>query len=125
MTYTARMIPGKGIASRMHARRIGPVEELVGTALHPGTLNLKLDRAFDWGADHTELTIPDAKVWTNLAGEWFRSQVSVYPITVNGIEAWAMRLKRSRAGRHVVEVLAPVMLRDVLSAPVTVEHRPL
>jgi CTP-dependent riboflavin kinase len=115
------MKPGKGIASRMHARRIGPVEAITGP-LYPGTLNLVLDRRFDWGMAHHAVRIPDARDWSNLDGAWYESAARIYPVTVNGLGAWVMRLDRSRASKRLVEIVASVRLRDVVLSPVLVKH---
>lgn len=113
---------GTGIASRMHDRRIGPVERLVGVPLHRGTLNLTLDRPFDWAAEHVTLTLPDAKDWQDLDGEWFESPARVSPVLVGYHAAWAMRLDRSSAPANLIEVVAPVRLRDVVETLCIVRH---
>jgi CTP-dependent riboflavin kinase len=115
------MKSGKGIASRMHTRRIGPVEAITGP-LRPGTLNLVLDRRFDWGAAHHAVQVPDARDWSNLDGAWYESTARIYPVSVNGLRAWVMHLDRSRASKRLVEIVAAVRLRDVLEDPVTVAH---
>lgn len=122
MSYSGVTMHGRGIASRMHDRRIGPVEDAVGCELYPGTLNVSLSRAFDWGATHRQITVPDAADWNELDGEWRTGTLRLYPVAINGLAAWVMRLDRSRAPLSLVEIVAPVRLRDMVDGPVTLDH---
>lgn len=122
MIYRARMVNGTGIASRMHDRRIDPIQQYVGACLHRGTLNLSLDKPFDWAAPHEAITVPDAKNWQDLDGPWFESVARVYPVLVGYQRAWVMRLDRSSAPANTIEVVAPVRLRDVVETHCIVRH---
>jgi CTP-dependent riboflavin kinase len=120
--WVGQMRHGTGKATIMHERRGPALEEYAGTDLHPGTLNIVLDRPFDWSGAET-IAVPDAVSWADLDGEWFVSSASVQPISVGDMDAWAVRMERSRAPRNLIEVVAPVRLRDKLSGTVKVALR--
>jgi CTP-dependent riboflavin kinase len=120
--WRGRMVPGAGKATIMHERRGPALEEHVGVRIHPGTLNLTLDGPFDW-AGATEIPIPDAVSWADLDGEWFMSSARVQAVSVGGVDAWAVRMERSRAPRNLIEVVAPTRLRDKLTGTVRVAPR--
>jgi CTP-dependent riboflavin kinase len=116
MTYRGQMVDGTGRASRMHPHRGPAVEAFVGRRLYPGTLNVDLDRPFDWsGADRLE--VPTWAERDNLEGPWEPVGASVRFVRLNGVEAWALRLDTSNAPAHRVELWAPFRLRSLVDEP--------
>jgi CTP-dependent riboflavin kinase len=119
--YSATPLAGTGKATIMHTRRGPALEDLLGVALIPGTLNLRLDRPFDWSGA-SEVAIPDAVSWSALDGPWVTGQAHIQAVTVAGIPAWALRLHRSNAPTDLVEVLSSTHLRSrVPSWPAVLE----
>ncbi len=107
-----------GKATIMHARRGEALAAATGAEVSPGTLNLDLDQDFAWGAPHREAEVPDAEDWGDLGGPWATSTARLWPVWVSEggqcLPGWVMRLDRSRAPLHRVELIAAVSVRAML-----------
>ena len=115
MTYTATPRDGAGKAAVMHERRGAAIADAVGVDVVPGTLNVMLNRPFDW-AGAKVVPMPDAVSWSALDGPWLTSTARIKRVEVGGVEAWALRMERSRAPDRLLELVAPVRLRDAITS---------
>lgn len=121
VTYTAHPRRGLGRATKMHSRRGPTLSSICGTQIQPGTLNLSLDRPFDWSGAVPAI-IPDACSWSHLDGLWQISSARVAAVRLDDTPAWAVRLDRSGAPDTLVELVAAVILRDEITRwPATLE----
>ncbi|MEK9810323.1 MAG: DUF120 domain-containing protein [Candidatus Nanopelagicales bacterium] len=119
--YRGRVVSGKGIASDVHYRRMEAVEDAVGYPIHPGTLNVAIEPAFNWNAPHHVVRIPEAENWGNLRGAWGEGVARVYPVVVDDhLPAWVLRLD-SATSAHI-ELIAPLRLREHVGDVVEVVH---
>lgn len=116
--WTAEPLGGTGKASQMHDRRAPAFERFTGPGLVTGTLNARLDRAFDWTGAETIL-VPDAASWSDLDGPWIQSTARVQALTIGGVHAWAVRMERSKAPGELVELVSTARLRDAVEWPAT------
>jgi CTP-dependent riboflavin kinase len=127
VSWVGRVRSGAGGASKafVHAdeRRIGELEHILGFRPYPGTLNVSLDRAFDWRAPHLSgevLELVDRRA--GLDSEWAPRLVRLYPVRLDGnCRAWALRWDADRYRETFLELVAPTRLRDCVGATVTVE----
>lgn len=120
VSWVGRVRSGAGGASKafVHAdeRRIGELERILGFRPYPGTLNLVLDRPFDWNAPHLSgevLELVNRKA--GLDSAWAPRLVRLYPVILDGdIEAWALRWDSDWYGADFIELVAPTRLRDLV-----------
>lgn len=128
--YTGQVRVGAGGASKAfrHAndRRRHEVAALIGCVPVPGSLNVHLSEPFDWDAPAITGHVLDVqKRGHGLDVPWVPEPVRLYPVLVDGCEAWAFRFEKdaTRYPAHFIELVAPVRLRDHVGEWVRVEHR--
>lgn len=123
--HTLRGVPvaGAGGASKAFHyaddRRIGELTQILGFRPFPGSLNLKLDRQFDWDRGYVRAQLLDVRVRSQgLDSEWAPRWARFYPVILDGsVSAWAFRFEGETYAGHFMELIAPVRLRDSLAGP--------
>lgn len=117
--YKGKAQDGGAGASRAMAhercRRMLELKEILGYMPFPGSLNLSLDRPFDYSQPCIEAEVLNPQSVHNFDAPWVKEVFQFWPITIAGIEAHAVCMKRRhRAQRQptFMEVYAPVRLRD-------------
>jgi len=119
-TFTGRAKHGAGGASIafMHGRgaRMDAIRDILGFTPFPGSLNVDLDRNFEWGSGYFRADLMD---WRNRS-EGFDSPICIkkvrfYPVTVNDYHAYVMRFEKDDYAPNFVEIVADCKLRDVLA----------
>jgi SAM-dependent methyltransferase len=94
-------------------RRIKEVEEIVGWRAYPGSLNLHTQEPFDWDRGYYRSRVLDlVNRRTGLSGEWAPKWARLYPVTYCGVDALAFRFEGESYSPHLVELIAPVRLRE-------------
>jgi CTP-dependent riboflavin kinase len=115
------MIAGAGGATAAfeHAggRRIGEIAEVLGWRPFPGSLNVRLEVPFDWNDGYYRAEILDVvERGRGLDVEWRPRWARFYPVTIDGVDACAMRFEGERYPAELVELIAPWRLRDRLTS---------
>lgn len=120
--HRGRMTSGGGGASKAftHAdnRRINEIESILGVRMLPGTLNLNLDLPFTWHRDYYRAQLLETVDRSNLNADWKPRWARFYPITVNGIEAHAIRFEGETYRDNYLEVISVKRLRDAIEGEV-------
>lgn len=118
-SFVARVKPGAGGASKafMHAdgRRIEEIRRALGFAPFPGSLNLELEEPFEWNRGYYRTQILDVVNRRDLRGlnqEWRHRWCRLYPVRINGANAYALRFEGEKYRDTLVELIAAVRLRD-------------
>jgi hypothetical protein len=119
LSWTATLKPGAGGAAPAfeHAggRRIRELAAVLGWPPHPGSLNLALDRPFAWDRGYVRaqlLDVVDRKA--GLGSPWAPRWARLYPVTIAGHPAHALRFEGERYPETFVELIALVRLRDLV-----------
>ncbi len=108
---------GAGGASKAFShdnnRRVNELEEVLGCAMIPGSLNLQADEPFNWDRKYFRTQISDvADRKKGLASEWAPRWCRLYPVLLEGdILAYAMRFEGERYRDTLVELVSPTNLR--------------
>jgi riboflavin kinase, archaea type len=119
---TGTVTSGIGDLSRWMVFYADAYEAGTGVQLYPGSLNVLLSEEYHLPADPPIRLSPDA-----LGG---RVGMNIVPCTIGGIEAFVLRTDQNQAGlgdhgRDIIEIGAPVRLRDALGLsdgdPVSIE----
>lgn len=98
-------------------RRIGEIGYALGWRPYPGSLNVRLDQPFDWNDRHYRAEILDVvQRGRGLEVEWSPRWVRFYPLTIDGVDACAMRFEGERYPPDLLELIAPWRLRDRLTS---------
>jgi len=96
-------------------RRRRELATLTGELPFPGSLNVRLTRAFDWTLPHITGAVLDVvNRRSGLNSPWVHRTARLYPVTVNGHNAWVFRFDGDTYPESFVELIAPIKLRDVL-----------
>jgi SAM-dependent methyltransferase len=124
-SYAGVAVDGAGGASKAfrHAdfRRSAEIGRALGFMPYPGSLNIRLDRDFDWARNYYRTQILDVKDRAaGLDSEWAERWCRFYPVEVNGIQAHAMRFEGESYHADFIEVVAPMRLRSFLPENVQV-----
>ena len=124
VTWTGAVRSGAGGASAafLHAngRRMDEIEAAIAVRPYPGSLNVHLSSPFDWTAPHIRAQVLDVvRRGQGLFVEWAPRTARLYPVTVDGVEAWVFRFVGERYDAAFVELVAPVRLRDHVDNVVT------
>lgn len=99
-------------------RRIAEVESILGFRPVPGSLNLRLDHAFDWDEGYYRSQVLDvADRSAGLNSKWVPRWARFYPLTIDGVNAWAFRFEGEKYGQDFLELIAPERLRDKVKGP--------
>ncbi len=124
------MEPGAGGATKAfqyaEGRRAHEIKRLLGFLPVPGSLNVKLDSAFDFGRDYYRAEILDVKVRAaGFESAWEPRPCRFYPLKINGFHAFAMRFEgEANYADNFVEIIAPVRLRDMIEGVKVTLERP-
>lgn len=99
-------------------RRIREIEAALGFRPYPGSLNLVLERPFDWDDGYYRAQILDVKDRSaGLDSEWVPRWARFYPLPLGAVTTFAFRFEGERYDNRFMELIAPVRLRDVLDGP--------
>ena len=105
-----RVSSGRGDLSLWMTKYAETYARVVGVRLFPGSLNLVLDH---------EWVLPPERIRIEPSEYGGRVGMNIVPCAIGGIEAFILRTDQNEAGtghhdRHVLEIAAPVRLRDAL-----------
>ncbi len=96
-------------------RRINEIQRILGMRPIPGSLNLSVDE-FDWDWGYYRARLLDAVDRltgpNGFEGTWAARWCRFYPLTMNGVRAWAMRFEGDTYPPEFVELIADVRLMD-------------
>lgn len=99
-------------------RRMREIERALGWQPVPGSLNVRLDRAFGWDDGYFRAQILDVKDRSKgLDSEWEPRWARFYPLTIDGEDACAFRFEGEKYDPAFLELIAPDRLRDLVSGP--------
>ncbi len=105
-------------------RRMKVLKELLGEQMFPGTLNVKCESPFWWERDYYRGQVWDVKDRrAGLDSEWALRWARFYPVSVNGIDAWAFRCEGERYPDNFVELISKDRLRDKIKSEVTIDGK--
>lgn len=104
---------GKGDAARWLRRFAAVYADALDIPLHPGSLNVRLDNSFDWSA-------PELGDWTvrlDLRPHGGEREVVMIPCVLPDLDGtpgwlWTTTVTASRPPSPLVEIVAPVHLRE-------------
>jgi hypothetical protein len=120
--YNASPVDGAGGATKAflfaEERRSKEIEGILGFKPFPGSLNMVLDKSFDWDHKYFRsqvLDVKDRKQGIN--SEWTPRWARFYPVEMEGQDAWAFRFEGERHPDNFVELIAPIRLRDFIKGP--------
>lgn len=119
---TGTIVDGAGGATAAfeyaNGHRIRAIAEILGWRPFPGSLNVRLDLPFDWNDCYLRAELPDLAVrGAGLDSEWRPRWCRFYPLTIDGVDATAMRFEGERYPDNFLELIAPWRLRDRIAAP--------
>lgn len=119
VSYSGEIVHGSNGAthafSYKEGRRIRELEKIVGVTMFPGSLNIKLDTAFNWDNAYFRSRLLDVSNRSlGLQSDWIERWVRLYPLRVNGMRAWAMRFEGELYPSNFVELIADTRLRDAI-----------
>jgi len=107
---------GCGDASRAmtheRCRRMVEIQKALGYMPFPGSLNMTLDKPFDYSQPHIEADLLNPKTNRDWTGDWKPATFRFWPIKVNGVACHAVLPKGKTRPELFLEVYAPVRLRD-------------
>lgn len=106
-------------------RRIKELKEILGKEMYPGSLNVTLERSFDWDRRYFRsqtLDVRDRKA--GLTSDWSPRWCRFYPVTVGDKAAWVMRFENEKYPAEFVELISDTRLRDFCneSLPIIIEQ---
>lgn len=101
-------------------RRTREIEHILGFEPFPGSLNVRLDAAFDWARGYYPAALLDVKDRKKgLGSEWAMRPARFYPVRIRSggdwQQAFAFRFDGERYAENFVELIAPVRLRSYLT----------
>lgn len=116
---------GAGGASKAfafeNARRAREIEKVLGYLPVHGSLNLEAAEPFNWDRRYFRTQILDVvNRKAGLASEWAPRWCRFYPLTIEGIRAYAMRFENEHFSsgkpypQTLVELISPTRLREAL-----------
>jgi SAM-dependent methyltransferase len=99
-------------------RRMDEIAQVLGNRPVPGSLNVRLDKAFDWNTDYFRAQILDVEDRASgIAGKWSPRWARFYPVAIDGEDAYAFRFEGETYDPRFVELIAPWRLRDMVNGP--------
>lgn len=107
-------------------RRIKEIDDALGFATFPGSLNMKLTTPFDWGRDYFRSQILDVETRSKgFDSPWVKRWARFYPVMVNQWPAYVMRFEgEENYPLNFVEVISSVRLRDMIKSEEVTLERP-
>ncbi len=122
--WIGTLTTGGGGASKAFAysdnRRIKEIAAILGITPFPGTLNVNLDHPFGFERDYYRAELLETVDRANLNAEWQPRWARFYPVTVNGIDAHAIRFEGEKYPSKYLELIATERLRDKITGTVDV-----
>jgi SAM-dependent methyltransferase len=116
--YNATMLVGSGGANKAFSyadgRRIFEIENILDFRPVPGSLNVKVNRAFDWDGVYYRAQVLDPVSRANLNGEWRPRWARFYPLMANDKKVFAFRFEGENYKTDYVELIADDRLRELL-----------
>lgn len=98
-------------------RRIGEIEKALGFRPVPGSLNVRLFTDFDWNMKYYRVELMDVvNRAQGFASDWAPRWARLYPLSINGIAATALRFEGENYDKKFVELIAPYPLRERLTS---------
>jgi CTP-dependent riboflavin kinase len=115
--YSGKVTSGAGGASKAfeykEKRRIKEFKYILGIECVPGSLNVILSEDFAWDTDYYRTRILDvADRSKGLDSEWHLRWARIYPISINGHQAFVFRFEGERYPKNMVEIISDIRLRD-------------
>jgi len=105
-------------------RRGLEIQTTLGVYPFPGSLNVMCDELFWYGMWYYRAQISDVKDRrAGLDSEWGPRWARFYPVSVNGLDAWAFRFEGETYPDNFVELISQDRLRDKLQSEVTLYGR--
>jgi SAM-dependent methyltransferase len=96
-------------------RRINEIKEILGKEMIPGSLNITLEKNFDWDAHYFRAQLFDLKDRsTGLNGAWYRRWVRFYPVTFYDSRAWIMRFEGEQYPLNFIELISDQLLAPLI-----------
>ena len=102
-------------------RRMNEIEAILGPRPIAGSLNVALDKPFDWHGHYYRAPILDSTNRKDPAAPWAPRWCRFYPVAVAGVGCWAMRFEGERYDGAFMELIAPYRLRDLIEASAIVQ----
>lgn len=117
--YRAQLLDGAGGATKAFqfndGQRMREIEKILGFSPYPGSLNAALHQNFMWDKNYYRAAMMDVKDRKKgLSSEWHLRWARFYPVTIDGIEAFAFRFEGEKYQANFIELIAPIKLRDEL-----------
>ena len=104
-----------------HGRRVDEIETILGIRCLPGSLNVQCNADFWWDEDYYRAEVSDViDRRAGLDSEWGPRWARFYPVTVNGLQAWAFRFEGEKYSNRFVELISCHRLRDSIDGAVTI-----
>lgn len=119
--YDAILVDGAGGASKAFTfndnDRIKQIKNAIGIECYPGSLNVKLNRNFDWNKGYFRAQIKDVTNRKTSLGkaEWRPRWARFYPVKINDLDAFVFRFEGEGYPTDFVELLSAVRLRDFIT----------
>ena len=96
-------------------RRIQEIEEVTGIRPVPGSMNLVSERSINWWGRYYRAEVMDVKNRSlGLESEWGKRWARFYPVTFNGISAFAFRFEGETYPLNFFELVSHVRLTEHL-----------
>lgn len=126
--YSGSAVSGAGGASKAFVyndnARIKELGKAIGYLPFPGSLNVVLDRDFDWDAQYYRSTIKDVvDRQQGIDSQWADRPVRLYPVMVNGQFAHALRFEGESYPDNFIELISAIRLRDVIGSEKVIVRR--
>lgn len=114
--YKGTVKSGAGGASKAfvyaESRRIKEFINILGIEPVPGSLNATLTSEFDWDVGYYRAKVLDVlNRKAGLNSEWGLRWSRIYPVTVNGVEAFAFRFEGEKYSERFIELISNERLR--------------
>lgn len=116
-SYKGTAKSGAGGASKAfvyaESRRIKEFINILGIEPIPGSLNVSLTSEFDWDVGYYRAKVLDVlNRKAGLDSEWGPRWARIYPVTANGVEAFAFRFEGEKYSDRFIELIANERLRE-------------
>ena len=113
----AKVVAGAGGATKafLHAngRRIKEIFDATGVEPFPGSLNLRLDRPFDWSHGYLRVELMDARDRSEgFNGEWWPRWAKIVSCQYDNHDCFALRFEEEKYALDFVELIADIKLRS-------------
>ncbi len=119
--YAGVAVDGAGGATKafLHAdgRRISEIAHITGQEMHPGSLNIRIDKPFEWSRGYYRAMVSDVEVrGKGLDVPWRPRWTCFYLVTVSGLPGFVFRFEGEAYPDDFIEVISSLRLRDYLGS---------